>query len=54
MKDASKTKPFGLRLPLDLKNWLKQQAQSNGSSQNSEIVRAVRERQAKVAKESAA
>ncbi|MEQ3650421.1 Arc family DNA-binding protein [Hyphomonas sp.] len=33
-----------LRLPEDLKAWLERQAAMNGSSQNSEIVRAVRER----------
>lgn len=33
-----------LRLPEDLKEWLEQQAAQNGSSQNSEIIRAVRER----------
>lgn len=40
----TKRKPLQLRLPEDLKTWLKQQAAQNGSSQNSEIVRAVRER----------
>lgn len=45
---------FMLRLPVALKEWVRTQAESNGSSQNSEIVRAVRERQARVAKESAA
>jgi predicted HicB family RNase H-like nuclease len=42
---------FMLRLPVALKEWVRAQAENNGSSQNSEIVRAVRERQARVAKE---
>lgn len=33
-----------LRLPPDLKDWIKAQAEKNASSQNSEIVRAVRDR----------
>lgn len=37
-------KPMQLRLPADLKAWVAAQADKNASSQNSEIVRAVRER----------
>lgn len=37
-------KPMQLRLPPDLKAWIEAQAETNASSQNSEIVRAVRER----------
>lgn len=37
-------KPVQLRLPPELKTWIADQAVLNGSSQNSEIVRAVRER----------
>ena len=37
-------KPVQLRLPSDLKAWIAAQAEQNASSQNSEIVRAVRER----------
>ena len=37
-------KPFGLRLPPDAKAWVEQQAERHKSSQNAEIVRAVRER----------
>lgn len=37
-------KPLQLRLPTDLKDWLKGEAEKNGASQNSEIVRAIRER----------
>jgi uncharacterized protein (DUF1778 family) len=44
----SKRKPLQLRIPEDLKAWLEQQAAQNGSSQNSEIVRAVRERAARM------
>jgi hypothetical protein len=37
-------KSLQLRLPIDLKNWIVAQAASNGSSQNSEITRSIRER----------
>ena len=37
-------KPMQLRLPLDLKEWIAAQAAANVSSQNSEIIRAIRER----------
>lgn len=39
--------PFGLRLPADLKAWIEREAERNSSSQNSEIVRSVRERMEK-------
>jgi len=39
-------KSLQLRLPVELKNWIAAQALLNGSSQNSEIVRAIRERMA--------
>lgn len=35
-------KSFQLRLPQDVKAWLAIQAERNGSSQNSEIIRALR------------
>ena len=37
-------KPMQLRLPTDLKAWIAAQAERNASSQNSEVIRAVRER----------
>lgn len=37
-----------LRLPEEIKRWLVKQAERNGSSQNSEVVRAVRERMERV------
>lgn len=37
-------RPMQLRLPGELKAWIAEQASQNGSSQNSEIVRAIRER----------
>ncbi|MFG6566987.1 Arc family DNA-binding protein [Sulfitobacter sp. 1A13679] len=40
----SKTKQLQLRLPPDLKSWIEDQAEANAASQNSEIVRAIRER----------
>jgi len=35
-------RPLQLRLPVDVKAWLEAEAERNGSSQNSEIVRALR------------
>ena len=35
-------KPMQLRLPDELKAWVKDQADRNGASQNSEVVRAIR------------
>lgn len=35
-------KPLQLRLPPDLKNWVKAEAEKNGASQNSEVIRALR------------
>lgn len=37
-------KPMQLRLPAELKAWIAAQAAKNASSQNSEVIRAVRER----------
>lgn len=39
---------FMVRLPHDLKLWVERQARKNGSSQNSEIIRAIRERMERV------
>jgi predicted HicB family RNase H-like nuclease len=36
--------PLQLRLPKDVKDWLAQEAVRNGSSQNSEVIRSIRER----------
>jgi uncharacterized protein (DUF1778 family) len=33
---------FPLRVPADIKSWIKKQAALNGSSQNSEVIRALR------------
>lgn len=38
----SDRKPFQLRLPDDLKAWVAAQAERNGASMNSEIIRALR------------
>jgi len=44
-KYASQMTPqIAVRIPVDLKEWLRQEAQRNQSSQNSELVRALRER----------
>ncbi|MCV2446669.1 Arc family DNA-binding protein [Paracoccus sp. DMF] len=40
----SDLKQLALRVPADVKTWLTAQAEKNGSSQNSEVIRAVRER----------
>ncbi len=45
------TEGFFVRLPPDLKLWIVKQSHKNGSSQNSEIIRAVRERKEKVSPE---
>lgn len=44
MSDRPGVKSLQLRLPTDLKDWIAVQADKNASSQNSEIVRSVRER----------
>lgn len=35
-------KPMQLRLPHELKEWIKLESDRNGNSQNSEIIRAIR------------
>lgn len=40
----NKTVQVAIRFPADVKAWLAAQAEKNGSSQNSEVIRAVRER----------
>ena len=42
---------FLLRLPADAKGFIAAQSEKNGSSQNSEIIRAVRERMERVQRE---
>ena len=42
------TKRLQLRLPSDLKAWIAEQAHRNGSSQNSEVIRAIRAAMARV------
>ena len=37
-------KAIQLRVSEELKSWIKRQARINGSSQNSEVIRAIRER----------
>ncbi|WP_290689975.1 MULTISPECIES: Arc family DNA-binding protein [unclassified Haematobacter] len=37
-----RTIQFKLNLPSDVKTWLERQAEINGSSQNSEVIRAIR------------
>lgn len=35
-------KPMQLRLPEELKEWIKAESDRNGNSQNSEVIRAIR------------
>jgi len=42
------TERFFVRMPPDVKLWIMKQAQRNASSQNSEIVRCIRERMDRV------
>ncbi len=35
-------KPLQLRLPPELKAWIEAEAEKNGASQNSEVIRAIR------------
>ena len=42
--EKQNTERFFVRLPADAKLWVVKQAKKNGSSQNSEIIRAIRER----------
>lgn len=39
----SERKPMQLRLPPDVKAWVEAQAKRSGASQNSEIIRALRD-----------
>lgn len=43
----NKIKPFGLRLPDEIKDWLKLSAERNMRSQNAEIVLALKEKMAR-------
>lgn len=45
---------IGIRFPLDVKRFIDEQAFQNGCSRNSEVIRAVRERMARVDAERAA
>ena len=36
------TKQLPIRFPVDVKAWIEEQARLNGSSQNSEVIRALR------------
>lgn len=44
------TKQLQIRLPHDAKSWIEEQAAANASSQNSEVVRSIRERMEREAK----
>jgi hypothetical protein len=39
---ASETKQVPIRFPVDVKVWIEEQARINRSSQNSEVIRAIR------------
>lgn len=38
----NRRKPMQLRLPQELKEWIKAESDRNGNSQNSEVIRAIR------------
>ena len=44
---------INVRIPVDLREWLREQRDKNRSSLTSEVVRALRERQERVQKEAA-
>lgn len=46
-------KPLQLRLPAEVKDWLHAEAERNGSSQNSEVIRALRAAMARTSAETA-
>lgn len=46
-------KPLQLRLPFEVKAWLSAEAERNGSSQNSEVIRALRAAMARSSGETA-
>lgn len=45
----AQTRQIAMRFPADIKDWLQAQAELHGSSQNSEAIRAIRERMERVA-----
>lgn len=49
----SETEQVNFRLPVELRDWLRQQKERNRSSVTSEIVRALQERRERVQKEAA-
>ena len=44
----AKSRQIAMRFPEDIKAWLKEQAATHRSSQNSEVIRAIRERMDRV------
>ncbi|MES0125897.1 Arc family DNA-binding protein [Mesorhizobium sp. C420B] len=54
MFPSSDAPKLTIRVPKDVKNWLEKQAERNASSHASEIVRAVRERMERAAKQDVA
>ena len=51
MPDRKKLKVIQVRLPEDVKEFIEEEAQKNLSSQNSEIIRCIREKMERLAKE---
>ena len=45
----AQTRQIAMRFPADIKDWLQAQAELHGSSQNSEAIRAIRERMDRIA-----
>ena len=50
---ARNDRQLNLRIPEDLKVWIEAQSSCNGSSQTSEVIRALRERMQRVEAEAA-
>ncbi len=42
MRGMGAVKPFGLRMPAEIRNWIAKRAEMNGRSQNSEILTLLR------------
>ena len=51
MSEATKQLP--IRFPTDVKAWIEEQSRLNGSSQNSEVIRAMRAAMARTSAETA-
>lgn len=44
MSEEERTTPFGLRMPKDLRDWVRERARRNDRSMNGEIIAILREK----------